>query len=340
VTAVEASGSGFHLSIRLPHSRCFAGSAAIVAVAELAEELGFWGVSVEDHLLLPPHDCGAPDPASGRTVYESLTTLAFVAARTTRLKLLTGVVVVPYRHPILLAKETASVDALSGGRLILGVGVGALRRRLSAENVNLATNAEIASREFDALGVHGDRGPVADEYLAALVELWTSDPASYAGRHVAFRDVDMYPRPAQERIPILVGGRSDKALQRAARHDGWFPSQCSVAYLQSGRQRVLEYAAAEERQANLAFGPSNQTCVLPSDAEAREAMERLYGYYFTSREGLLGATLAGSPPAVANRIREYRSAGATFIDLRLLPISLGSMLEQMRLIAREVVPAL
>jgi alkanesulfonate monooxygenase SsuD/methylene tetrahydromethanopterin reductase-like flavin-dependent oxidoreductase (luciferase family) len=218
--------------------------------------------------------------------------------------------------------------------------VGALRRRLSAENVNLVSNADIASREFDALGIPGDRGPVADEYLAALVELWTKDSASYAGRYVTFRDLDLYPRPAQDRIPIWVGGRSDKALRRAARHDGWFPSQCSVAYLSTGRQRILEYAAAEGRVGNLAFGPSNQTCVLPSDAEAREAMERLYGYYFTSREGLSAATLAGSPQAVAERIRDYRSVGATFVDLRLLPISLESVLEQMRLIAREVVPAL
>lgn len=343
--APSATGSpgpdtGIRLTIRLPHSRCFASADAIIAVAELAEELGFWGISVEDHFLLPRHECGSAEPFGGRTVYESLTTLAFVAARTTRLKLITGVLVVPYRHPILLAKETAAIDALSGGRLILGVGVGALRQRMTAENVNLAANAVIASREFDALGIRGDRGPIADEYLAALVELWTRDPASYDGRHISFRDLDLYPRPVQERIPIWVGGRSEKALQRAARHDGWFPSQCSVDYLRAGRERILGLASADGRTSEMDFGPSNQACVLPSDAEARESMERLYGYYFTSREGLFAATLAGSPERVAERIREYRSAGATLVDLRILPISVESVLEQMRLISREVTPAL
>jgi probable F420-dependent oxidoreductase len=333
-----AAPSPYRVAIRLPHSRCFAGRDAILRVAELADELGFWGVSVEDHFLLPRHGCD--DPADGRTVFESLTTLAFVAARTERVRLITGVVVVPYRHPILLAKETAAVDALSGGRLILGIGVGALRRRVTAENVNLASNAQIATREFDALGVHGDRGPIADEYLEALRVLWTEDPASYDGRHLRFRDLDLYPRPAQRRIPIWAGGRSDKALRRAARHDGWFPSQCSVDYLRSGRERVLAHAAADGREESFDFGPSNQACVLPSDADAREQMERLYGYYFTSSEALLAATITGSPESVAARIRDYRDAGATFVDLRLLPISVDSILDQMRLVAREVVPAL
>lgn len=331
---------GFRISIRLPHSRCLATPDAILRVAEAAEELGFWGVSVEDHFLMPRQPCATPDPVDGRTVYETLTTLAFVAARTSRVKLITGVVVVPYRHPVPLAKETATIDALSGGRLILGVGVGALRRRMSAENVNLSSNAVLASREFDALGVHGDRGPLADEYLAALVELWTNDPASYHGRTVEFEGLDLYPRPVQGRIPIWVGGRSEKALRRAARHDGWFPSQCTAEYMATGRARVVAAAAEAGAPAPSEFGPSNASLVMSDDAEARETMERLYGYYFTSREALLAATFTGSPEAVVERVRAYRAAGATFVDMRPLPISVDSILEQLRLVAREVVPAL
>ncbi len=334
----EPAGT-LRMSVRLPHSRCFASPDAITRVAELAEELGFWGVSVEDHYLLPKHPCASPDAADGRTIYESLTTLAFVAARTSRIRLITGVLVLPYRHPIALAKEAATIDALSGGRLILGAGVGALRQRVSAENVNLVSSAKLATREFDALRVIGHRGRLADEYLEALVALWSEDPASYRGEHISFDGLDLYPRPTQNRIPIWIGGRSEAALRRAGRYDGWFPSQCTVDYLRAGRERVLAVAAEAGSPPPADFGASNAACVLPDDAVAHDTMERLYSYYFTSREALLAATITGAPERVAERIRAYREAGATFLDLRLLPISLQSILDQLRLIAREVVPA-
>jgi alkanesulfonate monooxygenase SsuD/methylene tetrahydromethanopterin reductase-like flavin-dependent oxidoreductase (luciferase family) len=330
----------FRVLVRLPHSRCFASPDAILRVAELADELGFWGVTAEDHVLMSRHPCDEAQSLEGRNVYETLATLAFVAARTTRVKLVTGVLVVPYRHPVLLAKEAATIDALSGGRLVMGVGVGALRRRMTAENVNLSSNADIATREFDALGVHGDRGPLADEYLDAIETLWTSDPAAFSGTHVRFEGMDMYPRPVQRHVPIWVGGRSPKALQRASRHDGWFPSQCSVAVMRAGREQIAALAAEAGRQPPLEYGPSNQACILPSDELARTEMERLYGYYFTSAEGLRGQTVTGSPDAAIARLNEYRDAGATFADLRFLPLSLESILDQMRLVAAEVMPAL
>lgn len=330
----------FRLTVRLPHSRCFASPDAILQVAELADELGYWGVTAEDHLVMARHPCDQTTGLEGRTVYETLATLAFVAARTTRVKLVTGVLVIPYRHPVLLAKEIATVDALSSGRLVLGVGVGALRRRMTAENVNLSSNADIASREFDALGVHGDRGPIADEYLEALEQLWTNDPASFKGDHVRFTGLDMYPRPVQRHIPILVGGRSEKALRRAARHDGWFPSQCSVEVMRTGRERIAAFVAEDGRTVPVEYGPSNQACILSDGATARAEMERLYGYYFTSAEGLWGQTVTGDPAAAITRLREYRDVGATFADLRFLPISLESILDQMRLVAAEVMPAL
>jgi alkanesulfonate monooxygenase SsuD/methylene tetrahydromethanopterin reductase-like flavin-dependent oxidoreductase (luciferase family) len=211
---------------------------------------------------------------------------------------------------------------------------------MSAENVNLSSNADIATREFDALGVHGDRGPIADEYLAAMRALWSEDPAGFEGDHVRFSNLDMFPRPAQSHIPIWVGGRSEKALRRAARHDGWFPSQGSVEVMRDGRERIAVFAAEGKHPAPPEVGPSNQACILPSDSTARAEMERLYGYYFTSAEGLWGQTITGGPDAAIRRLREYRAVGATFADLRFLPISLDSILEQMRLVAHEVMPAL
>jgi len=167
-----------------------------------------------------------------------------------------------------------------------------------------------------------------------------ANSASFEGDHVRFTGLDMYPRPVQRHIPILVGGRSEKALRRAARHDGWFPSQCSVEVMRTGRERIAAFVAEDGRTVPVEYGPSNQACVLSDGATARAEMERLYGYYFTSAEGLWGQTVTGDPAAAITRLRRYRDVGATFADLRFLPISLESILDQMRLVAAEVMPAL
>src|SRR3989442_12082248 len=137
-------------------------------------------------------------------------TLAFVAGATTRIRLLSHVLVLPYRHPLVVAKQYGTLDHLSGGRVILGVGSGHLKP------------------EFKVLGADfARRGTVSDEYLAAIAAAWTEEVACFEGSTLAFRDVIVAPRPAQRpRPPIWVGGNSRAALRRAARlADGWVPWQ-------------------------------------------------------------------------------------------------------------------
>ncbi|MBI3636766.1 MAG: TIGR03619 family F420-dependent LLM class oxidoreductase [Candidatus Rokubacteria bacterium] len=202
---------------------------ALLRTTQRAEGLGYHLAMISDHVAVTP-DVAERYPAP---FYEPFTALAWLAPQTRTIALGTTVIIVPYRHPLETARMTANLDRLMGGRLILGVGVGWARQ------------------EFDALGVpFTKRGALADEYLEAIKVCWTHDVASYAGRHVAFRDVDMRPRPLQApHPPVWVGGNSDAALRRAVRYgDGWHPIRPTVASLRDdGLPRLRRIATIESR---------------------------------------------------------------------------------------------
>src|SRR2546430_13897456 len=163
--------------------------------AQLAETLGYHFVMISDHVALTP-DVVARYPAP---YYDPFVTLGWLARATQRMELGTTVVILPYRHPLHTARLTANVDQLSGGRFIFGVGVG------------------WAKQEFATLGVPFERrGAMSNDYLAAIKTAWTSDPASYNGPFVSFRDVHTGPRPVRSpHPPIWVGGARDAAPRRA-----------------------------------------------------------------------------------------------------------------------------
>jgi probable F420-dependent oxidoreductase len=176
-------------------------------LARLAEELGYRSWWVGEHVVLPsprvrPSPMEPTDP-----ILDPLVHLAYVAAVTERLELGTGIVILPQRNPLVLAKQVASLDVLSGGRLLLGVGAGYLEPELTAIGVPLS-----------------ERGARTDEYLAAMAALWTESTPSYHGRYVSFAGVDAHPRPVRPDGPrIVVGGHSPAAYRRAvARGHGWY----------------------------------------------------------------------------------------------------------------------
>ena len=188
----------------------------IVQLAQLAEEAGCESLWAVEHIVIPDEYASRyPYSADGQmgltgadAVPDPLDWLAFVAAVTTTIRLATGVLLLPQHNPVILAKRAATVDALSGGRLILGVGVGWLRE------------------ESDAVGASfTDRGRRTDEYIAALRTLWRDRPATFDGEFVHFTGVCSSPAPAQPGgVPIVVGGGSPAAVRRAGRlGDGYFP---------------------------------------------------------------------------------------------------------------------
>lgn len=179
----------------------------LARVAERAEAAGFESIWVSEHLVLsdprvPPSPMAPEDP-----ILEPVVSLAYVAARTTTLRLGTGVIVLPLRNPLILAKELATLDVLSGGRVLFGIGVG------------------YVEREFRALGVPFDRrGERTDEYLDAMRAIWTQEHPAFDGRLYAFDGVQAHPHPLQRpHPPIVVGGWTPPALRRAAaRANGWY----------------------------------------------------------------------------------------------------------------------
>jgi probable F420-dependent oxidoreductase len=195
------------------------GGAEVLEAARTAERAGFAWVSCSDHVAVPVSRADT----MGATWYDAGSTLAFVAGATTRIELLSHVLVLPYRHPLLVAKQWGTLDHLSGGRVILGVGSGHLKP------------------EFKVLGADFERrGKVSDEYLAAIVAAWEGEVAHFEGSSVAFRDVMVSPRVArQPRPPIWVGGNSPAAVRRAARlGDGWIPWQLAPEEFARAAQEV------------------------------------------------------------------------------------------------------
>jgi probable F420-dependent oxidoreductase len=329
--------------VRLPHSWCGASVEGVIRVADAAETLGFDGISVQDHILASHgvSPCGHRHQGDDRTVMESLATLAFVAARTDRVRLLTGVLVLPFRPVVSLAKAGATIDVLSNGRFVLGVGVGASPGRSSDGTQNLGPHSEIARRELALVDLPGPRGKLMDEALEALDRLWTEDSASYQGSTITFEDVDLYPKPIQKpRPPIWVGGRAAAAIRRAATlADGWFPSQASVSVLASGRDRAFEIAAAANRP-NPLIGVNLFISVHPDREVARDVVSDGLGHRFATEQALRAATMAGTPADVLKRFSAYTEAGCSVFDLKILPNNEESILAQMRVIAAEVLPAL
>ena len=176
-------------------------SADIVAIARKAEDVGFAYLSVSDHIIMSAE----MNDTMGARWCESVTAIAFLAGATQYIRVYNSVLVLPYRDPLLVAKQFATLDLMSGGRAILGVGIGHLEK------------------EFEVLGVsRADRAAITDEYLLAIDALWSHDAPSFEGRFASFNDIVFEPRPA--RVPVWIGGNSPAAIARAARSgDGWVP---------------------------------------------------------------------------------------------------------------------
>src|SRR5580658_3245552 len=195
---------------------------AIIASARRAEALGFDAVFVNDHIIVD----GSSRSAPWTNTYDPLVALSFIAANTTRIGLGVSVLIMPYRNPIASAKSLATIDRMSGGRLIAGIGVG------------------WNEAEFNALGVpFHQRGARTTEYLRIWQACWAPGTVSFAGKFFAFSDMYVSPKPLQQpHPPVWIGGLSDAALRRAARFAAvWQPTPTPLADLVE-RQAVLRQA--------------------------------------------------------------------------------------------------
>jgi probable F420-dependent oxidoreductase len=209
----------------------------LVAAARAAEAAGFDSVWAGEHVVLPdpqvpPSPMAPQDPA-----LDSLLALTWAAAHTATIRLATGIIILPQRNPVVLAKQVATLDVLSRGRVMLGIGAGYLEPEFRAIGANFA-----------------ERGAVTDEYLDAMQALWQDEHPEYHGRFASFAGVDAYPRPVQQPVPVIAGGHSPPAYRRAvARAHGWYgywltPEQAaaSLAGLAAAAGQVERPAALGE----------------------------------------------------------------------------------------------
>ncbi|MFF5422294.1 LLM class F420-dependent oxidoreductase [Streptomyces misionensis] len=281
-----------------------AGPEDLAAVARTADRTGFAYLASCDHVAIPRRLAGV----MGTVWYDPVATLAFLTGITERVLLMSHVAVVGLRHPLATAKQYATLDHLSGGRLILGVGAGHV------------------PEEFEALGADFDgRGGVLDETIDALrAALGPEEYPEFAGERFSFSGLGQLPRPARERVPVWVGGSSPAAVRRAAvRGDGWLPQgdpreklPAQIARL----RRLREEAGIEEP---IVVGAITEPL------------------YIGEPDWSVGRrTLTGKPEAVAESLRAYAAMGVHQIQVRFRSRSRGELTDQMAAFAAEVAPHL
>lgn len=203
----------------------------MMRLARLAEEAGFESVWVGDHIGLPTSLTNADTPR-----LEAVVALAYLAAVTTKVRLVAGIIVLPQRQPVLLAKQLSSIDNLAKGRLTVGLGLGYVEAELQALGVSLR-----------------ERAARTDEYIAVMKTLWANQPATFAGRFVTFTDIVQMPSPLQQpHPPLIIGAQTELAYRRAVRvGNGWYGWQLDLEKTRQAMAAINESATRYERPRDL-----------------------------------------------------------------------------------------
>ncbi len=304
------------LGVLLPISGRATGPDTLTQAAQSAEAQGFDAVWSADRVVTPwkintsypyseNHEFIVPPD---RPFLDSMTCLAFLAGCTKTITLGISVLVLPYRHPLYWARVAASVEQLSRGRLIMGVGVGWMEE------------------EFAALGVpFKERGRMTDEQLEIVARLWGEEHINYEGRFYHARDLAFYPKPIQQpRMPIWVGGEGTAAQRRAARYgDAWFPYfiDTTPAELRAGYEHVLRLAVEAGREPQQV----RLTCCLPIEL-TREAVPQD------------GRHLRGNAGQLVEALQAYRDVEVAHLALQFMAPRWPDRVEQIERFAREVMP--
>ena len=297
-----------------------AGPEALRTLGQRAEALGFHAVWLADHIVIPrhvnssyPYDTGGASPFDpAQPFYEPLSALNFLAGCTERIRLGTHVLIVPYRQPVYTAKILATLDALSGGRLIVGAGAGWM------------------AEEFAALGLanYAERGAVTNEYLQLFKELWTKDDPEFRGKHVQVSGIGFQPKPVQRpHPPIWIGGHSGAALRRVASlGDGWMPiglrppsllQPAEMTRKVARLKTLLREANRPEKAVTISF--TAPVVVTKSPASPRPLLQ-------------------GSSEEIAADLLRYQALGVQNFNMNLPGFEISEQAEAMDQFAREVVP--
>jgi probable F420-dependent oxidoreductase len=303
--------------LHLPASTGTVKAEDLVRFAQQAEALGFYCLTVADHVIVPrdisvpyPYTVDGKYPGTGYHL-ETLVTIGFLAGATTRIRFATSVMIAPYRNPVVTAKMLASLDVLSNGRIIVGLGVGWMKEEFE----NLKAPA------------YEERGRVTDEYIRAFRELWSSDNPTFHGKHCQFSNIVFLPKPVQKPgIPIWIGGHSRRALRRAGElGDGWHPI--------GGVPTIpLEPEDVKNDFAMLA------SYAQKAGRDPKSIRVALKGSLFDKEKKIDGRRrrFMGSAEEIAGDIRDYRAAGVDTMIFDVRRPSINETLERMEWMAKEV----
>lgn len=338
--------SALDFGVRLPVAGPLANKAAIDEATSTVVNLGFSTVWVHDFIVWTRFldrahvSCGsveAVEEADGPPIfYESLTNLAYLAGITsgTNTKLGVAVLCMPYRNPIVAARQVATIDVLSEGRLILGVGVGAPKDR--------------NNRDFEVLGVprKGRYGRTTD-YVRAMQAIWTQERSSYTGEYVSFPEEEFYPKPVQKpHPPIWMGGSGPTTLGMIAEFgSGWLPGLMKPEDFPQKLEDIERLADEKGRSdLDLTVGTEITACIAPTSQEARDIGHRtlmtMTEGFPISEEQAYRAALMGSPEEVIDQIGNFNDVGVTHFELKFIYQNVPQLINQLELFDSQVITKL
>jgi probable F420-dependent oxidoreductase len=330
--------------VRVPNSGPLSSVENITRAATEAEQMGFDSIFLHDHVVWSTemhrhhissgaHEALADDQSAD--FFEALTTIGYLAAKTSTVRIGVACLVMPTRNPIYAAKQLATLDHLTGGRLIAGVGLG--------------SKASKESNEFEVFGVpFSARARMTDEYIGAMRAIWSEPLASYYGRHINFKDAEIYPKPLQKPGPeVWVGGWTDAAARRTGRvGDGWVPGWLSPSEMARGAEIVRETAIENERSPDDITIAVEKLTVIDRDHDAAMARalptvqtsSRTYERDVDQIQFALDRHIFGSVEDVQRRVEEFINAGVTHFELKFIYPTMDELTRQMELWAETILP--
>jgi len=314
----------------------FANHRTMVELSRNAERLGYDSAWGNDHISTQHYVKGLM--AKPPNYFEPLITHGFIAEATKRIRLGTGIIALPYRNPVVLAKQLSTLDNLSRGRMIIGLGSGAYREEF--EGINPGWDYE-------------QRGLLMDDSVQALRLLLEKPKASFEGKFIRFTDIEMFPKPRQKPFPLWMGGNSAGVLRRGGMWgEGWLPAVLTPERVREGIRVIRRYARKAGRDAqNLTVGPQYLFSVAKSSQEASGrfkkslAYEHLLSLRKTTFKGqpldeYEKMNLIGSPAQVAEKIDALMKAGVNYLPA-LIPMAnnYDQLMRQVKMFAKEVMPS-
>lgn len=299
---------------------------ALAALVQRGEALGFHSVVIADHIVFPttihsqyPYTVSGVFPGQGDAL-EQLTLMAFIAGKSERLRLVTSVMILPHRNPVVTAKMLATIDVLSAGRVTVGVGVGWLREEFAA----------LQAPDF------ARRGAVSNEYLKIFKTLWTQDPATFQGEFYQFKSLRCLPQPVQKpHPPIWIGGHSRAALRRVMAYgDGWHPVGANPAV--PLRPAEMQAALDELRRLTEAAGRDPATLTISYKAPLYDVTQ---SGDLEKQAGLERRPFSGTTAQVVDDIVTYGRLGVSELIFDVRSETLSESLERLEHVATVIRPA-